>query len=376
MAAVAGVALVGCGGVARMSARSSAIAAAPPNCPATVARTLTGVASRAYQESAAGRVISASQVKLERSAALSLAVSRQDPAAVRAALRPLMRASIKRIVVTSSSGRVLANVGHGAALAPVHGTIAGPGGTPVGSFALSDTTASGFAKLVHGLTGAGVVMRSGGRMIAADRPHGATARTTTLNATAFPSAPVAIELRTPAAPAGLCGPTDAATAANTLGEVGRRLYRTEQGGGAVDAVLKLVSHNPAFARAVAADDPAALRAQIVRFFQEPALHVVRIRAVTSSGRLVNDVGGPYVLAPASAPVRLHGRKVGTVTLSIQDDTGYIKLMSGFTGAQVVLTQDGRVVPGSMTPQRGATAVKYVVGRFPSGPLHVALFRTD
>lgn len=73
---------------------------------------------------------------------------------------------------------------------------------------------------------------------------------------------------------------------------------------------------------------------------------MRIRAVTAGGRLVNDVGGPYVLAPASAPVRSRGHVVGRVTLSIQDDTGYIKLTHRFTGAAVVLRTLAGEVPGS------------------------------
>jgi hypothetical protein len=80
-----------------------------------------------------------------------------------------------------------------------------------------------------------------------------------------------------------------------------------------------VAADPGFERAVADADPTALRAAIVRFFRDPSLHVVRIRAVTATGTLINDVGGPFVLAPASAPVRANGRVVGRVTLAIQDD---------------------------------------------------------
>ena len=99
-------------------------------------------------------------------------------------------------------------------------------------------------------------------------------------------------------------------------------------------------------------------------------HVVRIRATDAHGRLVNDVGGPFVLAPASAPVELHGRRVGTATLSIQDDTGYIKLMRRFTGAGVALYTAGGAVPGS-TPLRGEV-FSFTATAFPSGPLRISL----
>jgi hypothetical protein len=384
MVALAGTVLAGCGGSARITAHSAAITA-PPDCQATFARTLRGVAARVYDQASEGRVVSGSEAHVERSAALAAAVAKQDPAAVRSALKPLLRASIKRIVISGSDGRVLASVGTGAALAPVSGTIAGPAGTPVGRFTLSDTSAPGLAKLIRELTGAQVVMRSGGRMLAADLAGRPATHSTTLSGTAFPGTPLSIQLRTPAPAHVLCGPDDATTAANTIGAVGRRLYRAERGSAATKSVLHIVSHNAAFARAVATDDPAALRAQIVRFFQDPALHVVRIRAVDSRGTLVNDVGGPYVLAPASAPVRLHGRKVGTVTLSIQDDGGYIKLLRRFTGAQVVLRADGLVVPGSTVDPtalpsfgtayadgRAYRDISYTVSRFPSGPLDVSL----
>jgi hypothetical protein len=108
---------------------------------------------------------------------------------------------------------------------------------------------------------------------------------------------------------------------------------------------------------VATKDPAALRTQIVRFFRDPRLHVVRIRATTPSGALIGDVGGPRVLAPASRAVREHGRTVGRVTLSIQDDAGYVKLVQRFTGATV---------------QLGTPRADFHVQAFPRGRLNVAL----
>ena len=51
---------------------------------------------------------------------------------------------------------------------------------------------------------------------------------------------------------------------------------------------------------------------------------MRLR-VSAGGQLLSDVGGPYVLAPVSAPLRLDGRTIGSFVLSIQDDEGYLRL---------------------------------------------------
>jgi hypothetical protein len=91
----------------------------------------------------------------------------------------------------------------------------------------------------------------------------------------------------------------------------------------VSATLSLLEHSARFERAVAERSPTATRAAIVGFFEEH-LHVVRVR-VTVGGRLLVDVGGPYVLAPVRGTLREHGRDVGRFEMAIQDDAGYLKL---------------------------------------------------
>jgi len=189
-----------------------------------------------------------------------------------------------------------------------------------------------------------------------------------------PGRPPTLVARLTGTPVRACGPSPARTVADTVGAVAERLVRAETSGPEVARALRLVAADPALVRAVRTRDAAALRAAIVRFFEVRRLHIVRVRAVTAGGRLVGDVGGPYVLAPASRAVRIRGRTVGRVTLSIQDDAGFVKLVRRFTGAAAVLRAGGRVLPVSARPPRGGPVARFAFATraFPSGRLHVAL----
>jgi hypothetical protein len=187
--------------------------------------------------------------------------------------------------------------------------------------------------------------------------------------------PPTLVARLTAAPVHACAATAPRTVATTVGAVGERLVRAEAHGPEVARALRLVAHDRRFVAAVRRRDAAALRTAIVRFFRIRRLHIVRVRATTALGRLVGDVGGPYVLAPASRTIRAGGRTVGRVTLSIQDDAGYVKLMRRFTGALVVLRTRAGVVPVSARPPRGARLERFsfATRAFPGGRLDVALF---
>jgi hypothetical protein len=67
-------------------------------------------------------------------------------------------------------------------------------------------------------------------------------------------------------------------------------------------------------------------------------HVTRISVVRGSRVLVNatvNSDGVFVVAPASRVLRSHGRLLGTLLVSIQDVTGYVKVVHDLTGADVV-----------------------------------------
>jgi len=289
-----------------------------PQAPASCAAAFATIGRNVYDQSLHGRAVTASEARLAGSAALSSAVARGDRAAARRALRPLLRAQIKRLVITRHGHRWL-SVGHAAALAPVRD----------GAYTFSVTTRAETVRLLHAITGARVVIG-----------HGAG-----FAATAFPHSRVRIALQHPRC------------TADPVQTVARRIYGGEQHGAHVQAVLRHIARDPRFVRAVAIRDPVALRTQIVRFFRDPHLHVVRIRATTPSGALIGDVGGPHVLAPASRAVRANGKRIGRVTLSVQDDAGYVKLVHRFTGATV---------------QLGTPRADFHVQAFPNGRLNVAL----
>jgi hypothetical protein len=347
-------ALAGCGATQGGSG-------AAPSCARTVDATLRDVAMRVYDQAAAGPNVVSATRRLARSPTLARAVAHGSASATRAALRPLLHDQIHRIVITRGP-RVLARFGTASALAPVRGVIRDRAGRPVGRYTLAVGEEKAIVGIVQALTGARVSVRA----TSDPAPAGASA---SFAATAFPAGARRIWLQGGAG--GACGATPAQTAAATIGAVATRLYRVEADGPATRRVLRYVARDRRFVAAVAHDDPVALRAAIVRFFRTRFLHVVRIRATTADGRLVGDVGGPFVLAPASTSVsEPNGRVVGRVTLSVQDDTGYMKLVRRFTGTGVVMSTAAGEVPGSSpaaTPQ-----FSFAATAFPHGPLNVAL----
>ncbi len=112
-------------------------------------------------------------------------------------------------------------------------------------------------------------------------------------------------------------------------------------------------------------------------------HIVRLR-VSAGGRLLSDVGGPYVLAPVTAPLRLNGRTIGSFVLSIQDDEGYKRLTGRLAGLNVLMYMGSSLVKNSLGPSPGAvpdsgtydyhgrTFRVYTLHAraFPSGPLKI------
>jgi len=168
--------------------------------------------------------------------------------------------------------------------------------------------------------------------------------------------------------------------------VAREIYAAEIDGSETQTDIADVTGSRALLRALAGNDSAAVFAAVHALVYTPHWHIVRLRVV-KAGRVVADVGGPYVIAPVSGALRWRGRTVGSYVMSVQDDIGYVKLASRFIGIRVDLYQGGSFLMGTLRPApsavssgasvmvRGAAYQAYVFSAraFPSGTLRVALF---
>ena len=271
-----------------------------------------------------------------------------------------------------SGERVLVSAGAPSALAPLHGTIVDQSGAPIAKFVASVWTDEGLIAETDGIDQGDASLRADGRNLggsfalpagAAGEPdaqrgtitvRGIAYDYTWLPATAYPEGrPLRVYvLRTPASIAPLCAPTREGTLTNTLGRVAKLIYTSEGGPHALVQVRR-VQRNQALLQAVAAREPEATRVAIDKLLNE---HIVRMR-VSAGGRLLSDVGGPYVLAPVRAPLRLHGRRIGTVVLSIQDDEGYKRLAQRLAGLDVLMYMR---LPGAGSDGSGAASGQELV----------------
>jgi hypothetical protein len=116
-------------------------------------------------------------------------------------------------------------------------------------------------------------------------------------------------------------------------------------------------------------------------------HIVRLR-VTQGGRLLADIGGPYIIAPVGGSLRFHGRVVGTYLLSVQDDLGFVGLERRLVGLPLILHVGAVRVPlqgttrtGSVAiPDRGAVVIRgahfqaysFDAKAFPTGVVRISL----
>jgi hypothetical protein len=378
---------VGATAASRAASRSSAA------CASTVAATLGEVAQRVYHAAASGDDIAQAVGRVQSSTALTSAIRGDSASAATSALRELLNGQIVRIEVLLD-GHVLASAGSGPAVAPARGSISGTDAT----YVLSVQSNEDYLQVAHQITGAQVLLLSGGRRLAGtfSGPSPSSIPTSgtigyagqsydvaSVSGARYPSGALRVALLVPSRSFSCPGSTGQ-TRVETLGRVGERIYEEETDSQTVLATLHRMEHTVAFIDAAAARSPTAVRAAIVGFFASH-IHVVRVR-VTVAGRLLYDLGGPYVLAPVHGSLRSGGRLVGNFEMSIQDDAGYLKLAHLFTGAEVLMRVGGRQVQGALSPgpsrvpARGELsygghtyqAYSFTAEAFPSGPLHISL----
>jgi hypothetical protein len=110
--------------------------------------------------------------------------------------------------------------------------------------------------------------------------------------------------------------------------------------------------------------------------------------VLQGGKLLADIGGPYIIAPVGGSLRYHGRVVGTYLLSVQDDLGFVGLERRLIGIPLILHVGEVRVPlqgttrtGSVAiPDRGAVVIRgarfqaysFDAKAFPTGVVRISL----
>jgi hypothetical protein len=395
LAAIA--ALTGCGDSgAGSSARTAAIAGAPAGpatCAATVLAALGQVARRIYHQGVSGERTGAAAHAIAASKGLREAVESANPSAVRTAAQALVSGGRMTNLRVTAGGRVLADAG-GPAVAPLHGKLLGSSGRPIGSYIASVWADDGLVAETNGVTGGRIALRVGGRSVGRSLALGAAAlapegtltlggrryQYTSFPGHVYPSGAMRVYLlRSIASTASLCGSSPEDTVAHTLAHIASLIYAGEAGARTLPQVRR-VQQDQALLHAVAARDPAAAKAAVEALLTE---HIVRLR-VKAGGSLLTDVGGPFVLAPVSAPLRLNGRTIGSIVLSIQDDEGYLRLTKRLAGLRVLMYMNSQLVKNSLGPSPGTVpasgAYEYRghsfrvftlnARAFPSGPLTI------
>jgi hypothetical protein len=381
------------------------VAAAPPTtgvpspsageaCAATVVGTLGKIVKRVYDEGVASERTATARHLIAASLPLRRAAEAGDAQAARAAAQALLASGHMTNLKVLQGGRVLADIGDPHALTPLNGTLTGAGGSAVATYVASVWSDSGFLSETNGISEGSVALRAGGRSLAGSfalppgelpaegalTVHNVPYRYASFPAAAYPAGQLRVYvLRSLASTAPLCGRSEEDTLVNTLSRVASNIYAGEVGRRTVGEVQR-VQHDPALLSAVAAREPAATRQAVMGLLNQ---HIVRLR-VSSGGQLLSDVGGPYVLGPVSAPLRLNGRTIGSFVLSIQDDEGYKRLAGRLAGLNVLMYMGSTLVKNSLGPNpgsvpasgtytyRGRTFRVYTLHAraFPSGPLTI------
>jgi len=390
--AAAVLVLAGCGGHGH---GASASATTPElGCPATVATVLSHVVRRVYHEGVASERTEVARRAIAGSSALRAAVEAKDPAAARAAAAALVAQGHLTNLRVTAAGRTLADVG-GPAVAPFGGELKSASGAVIGSYVTSVWSDEGLLAESQGLAQARIALRVDGRSVGGslrlagghlpsrgEAPvRGVPSVYASFGGEAYPAGHLRVYVvRTVASTDSLCGANAEETTFNVLSRIARAIYQGEAGNRTQPQVRR-VQHDAALLAAVARNDPSATRQAVEALLNQ---HIVRLRVYGGGTRLLADVGGPYVLAPVSAPLRLHGRTIGSFVLSIQDDEGYLRLARRLAGLRVLMYMSGTLVKNSLGPEPGTVpasgsysyrgsnfrVLTLHAGAFPSGPLTI------
>jgi hypothetical protein len=121
----------------------------------------------------------------------------------------------------------------------------------------------------------------------------------------------------------------------------RHVYERETKGFKLNRETDRIARDQVLLGALAGGERARAQAEARAQLLSPANHfehVTRISVVRGGRVLVNatlNSDGAFVDAPATRELALHGRSLGTLLVSIQDVTGFVKLVHRRTGAEVL-----------------------------------------
>ncbi len=183
-----------------------------------------------------------------------------------------------------------------------------------------------------------------------------------------------------------CGGAAISVVERTVKTAAERIYELELDSREVrEDQLQVQDYAPLLS-ALTAGNQAAVKSAVTSLVYSHT-HIVRLR-VTHGSAVLADVGGPYIIAPVSGVLRVHGRTLARYVLSVQDDLGYVKLETRYIGFPLLLRRgadripvEGVIPSGSpAVPNTGAVefrgesyhAVSFRARAFPSGPLSVTV----
>jgi hypothetical protein len=136
------------------------------------------------------------------------------------------------------------------------------------------------------------------------------------------------------------------------------IYHRETKGGKVFQQLGRIARDGILLAALSRGDLAGAQAEADAQLRSPSNHfdhVTRISVIRGSRVLVNatvNSDGVYVVAPGTRTLKSNGRLLGTLLVSLQDVTGFVKLVHRITGAEILVRGASGHVRTSLAAARG------------------------
>ncbi len=165
----------------------------------------------------------------------------------------------------------------------------------------------------------------------------------------------------------------------------RKIYADEIGGVYANRDLRFIAGDSVLLEDLSRGELAAAEAEVhLQMTSNPGLHITRVSVLRAGRMLINAVwnsNGSFVVAPVTQALRLHGRNLGTLLVSIQDVVGYVKLIKRLLGAEAVVRgSSGQVrtlLPAAAhTPLPGAGSVDIAGAEYGAGTFQLGGWRGE